>query len=103
MAEQSHAVAVDSFRKSRFPEAFGRFVALADAGHAPSASIALWMWQQGPDLFGKDWDCTPGQLEGWSRLAGVPTPPMQPRLYERHVVRGSPDKSQKGTQLPVRR
>jgi hypothetical protein len=103
MAEQLHAAAVDSFRKARFPEAFGRFVALADAGHAPSAGIALWMWQQGPDLFGKDWDCTPEQLEDWSRLAGVPTPPMQPRLYGRHVIGGTPSRPPHGALLPVRR
>lgn len=102
-AEQLLAAAVDSFRKARFPEAFGRFVALADAGHAQSAGIALWMWQQGPELFGKDWDCSPDQLEDWSRLAGVPTPPMQARLYGRHVIGGAPAKSTHNTQLPVRR
>lgn len=85
-AEQLYAAAVESFRGARYPEAFGRFVRLADAGHAKSAGIALWMWQQGPELFGKDWDCSPDQLEDWSRLAGVPTPPMQPRLYGRHIV-----------------
>lgn len=81
--EQQHATAIDSFRKARFSEAYGRFIALADAGHAQSAGIALWMWQHGPELFGKDWDCSPEQLADWSRLAGVPTPPMKARHYGR--------------------
>ncbi len=96
MAERLYAAAVDSFRGARYPEAFGRFVASADAGHVKSAGIALWMWQQGPELFGKDWDCSPDQLEDWSRLAGVPTPPMQARLYGRHIVVGAPFTSPKG-------
>ena len=30
-----------SFREARFPEAYGRLIVLADAGHAPSAELAL--------------------------------------------------------------
>jgi hypothetical protein len=102
-AEQLYAAAVDSFRGARYPEAFGRFVALADAGHAKSAGIALWMWQQGPELFGKDWDCSPDQLDDWSRLAGVPTPPMPPRHYGRHAIEGATLKSPHGALPPMRR
>jgi hypothetical protein len=88
LADRLHAAAVESFRQARFAEAYGRFMALADAGHAPSAGIALWMWQHGPDLFGKDWDCSGEQLEEWSRLAGVPTPPLLARSYGRQVLSG---------------
>ena len=34
-AERLHADALASFRQARFPEAYGRFIKLADAGHAP--------------------------------------------------------------------
>ena len=53
MAERLHANALASFRQARFPEAYGRFIALADAGHAPAAELALWMYLQGPSVFGK--------------------------------------------------
>jgi hypothetical protein len=61
---------VASFRQARFPEAYGRLIALADAGHAPSAELALWMYFNGPSLFGRDWDSTQDQLTAWAQLAG---------------------------------
>jgi len=67
-AELAHARALDSFRRARFPEAYGRFVQLANLGHAPSARVALWMCEQGPALFGSDWDCTPDEVADWSAL-----------------------------------
>lgn len=42
-AERMHARAVKSFRQGRFPEAFGRFIELANTGHPASARYALWM------------------------------------------------------------
>ena len=75
-AERLHAKAVASFREARFPEAYGRFIALADAGHAPSAEQALWMYRHGPSLFGRDWDSTQEQLTGWAKLAGQPAPTL---------------------------
>ena len=63
-AERLHANAVASFRQARFPEAYGRFIRLADAGHAPSAEVALWMYLNGPTLFGKDWAQQPGAVDG---------------------------------------
>ena len=68
-AERMHARAVDSFRQGRFPEAYGRFIALANAGHPASARYALWMCEQGIDLFGKNWDCAPHEVDDWTRLA----------------------------------
>lgn len=69
LAERLHAQAVDSFRQGRFPEAYGRFIGLANAGHPPSARYALWMCEQGLPLFGKDWDCAPHEVKDWARLA----------------------------------
>lgn len=79
--EIAHAQAVDSFRRARFSEAYGRFIQLADAGHAPAARLALWMCEQGPELFGKDWDCTPDEVADWASLARVPMPQIGPRSY----------------------
>lgn len=60
-----HALAVGAFRAGRFPEAYGRFVRLADRGDAEAARLALWMYQHGPTLFGREWDATPEQLARW--------------------------------------
>jgi hypothetical protein len=68
-AEQMHARALESFRQGRFPEAYGRFVDLANAGHPVSARYALWMCAEGPRLFGKDWDCAPHEVEDWTRIS----------------------------------
>lgn len=80
-AERLYANAVASFRQARFPEAYGRFISLADAGHAPAAEQALWMYRNGPVLFGRDWDSTQDQLTAWSKLVGQPAPVMTARAY----------------------
>lgn len=82
-AERLHAGAVEAFRQARFSEAYGRFIGLADAGHAPSAQLALWMYLNGPALFGKDWDSTQEQLTAWAQLAGQPAPTLVGRVYVR--------------------
>jgi hypothetical protein len=84
-AERLHADALASFRQARFPEAYGRFMALADAGHAPAAELALWMYLQGPSVFGKDWDSSQEQLTAWAKLAGQSAPTMVARNYPRSV------------------
>ncbi|MBC7941759.1 MAG: hypothetical protein H7Z19_18725 [Chitinophagaceae bacterium] len=90
LSDKLHAQAVESFRVGRFPEAYGRFISLAQAGHPASARYALWMCQHGLELFGKDWDCAPHEIADWARLAGVAgvaggaavTPPSsEPRHY----------------------
>ena len=81
MGEQLHANALGSFRQARFSEAYGRFSGLADAGHAPAAAMALWMYLNGPPVFGKDWDCTQDQLAAWAQLARQPVPTMVARTY----------------------
>lgn len=69
--ERAHLRALESFRRARFPEAYGRFVELANVGHAPSARVALWMCEQGPAVFGSDWDCTPEEVDDWKALSRV--------------------------------
>jgi hypothetical protein len=81
MIDRLHARAVESFRQGRFPEAYGRFIDLANLGHPASARYALWMCEQGPPLFGKDWDCTPHEVEDWALAAGVAAPLIAARLY----------------------
>jgi hypothetical protein len=78
-----HARAVASFQQGRFPEAYGRFIALANGGHAPAAELALFMSQNDSALFGNDWDVTQAQLTAWSALAGRPAPVLQVRNYPR--------------------
>ena len=85
-AERLHAKAVVSFREARFSEAYGRFISLADAGHAPSAEQALWMYRHGPSLFGKDWDSTQEQLTAWAKLAGQPAPSIVAVAYPRSLT-----------------
>lgn len=79
--DQLHANAVASFQKARFSEAYGRFIALADAGHAPAAELALFMAQNGIALFGKDWDVTQEQLTDWAALTGRPAPVLKGQSY----------------------
>jgi hypothetical protein len=63
-----YAQAQQYFRSGRRAAAYGRFAALADAGHAPSAQIALLMQRQGTELFGTAWDATPAQQRRWTAL-----------------------------------
>jgi len=61
--------AVRLFRAHDYAGAYGRFAALADRGHAPSAQWALAMVSQGPELFGSEWSATEGQMRRWSALS----------------------------------
>lgn len=62
--------AVLSFRQARVSEAYGRFAALASAGHPAAARQALWMCENGPAMFGRQWDCEPDEILAWAALAG---------------------------------
>ena len=86
ISDRLHANAVASFRQARFPEAYGRFIQLADAGHAPSAELALWMYLNGPSLFGREWDSSPEQLAAWAQLARQPAPTMAAHVYPHSLV-----------------
>lgn len=60
--------AVDAFRAQHYAAAFGRFAELADAGHAPSARLALVMLQNGPALFGAEWSASLDQQRRWNAM-----------------------------------
>jgi predicted alpha/beta-fold hydrolase len=62
------AEALNAFRSQRYSAAFGRFAALADAGHVPSAEIALVMLSYGSNLFGSDWSASAPQQASWHAL-----------------------------------
>jgi hypothetical protein len=64
----TYANAVAFFRERRYAAAYGRFTALADAGHVPSAQLALVMHANGQSLFGSEWQATPVQQRRWSAL-----------------------------------
>jgi hypothetical protein len=84
--ERLHTRALASLRQGRFSEAYGRLIGLADAGYAPSAELALWMYQHGTSVFGKDWDSTPEQLKAWAQTAGQPAQEMLPSTYPKTLV-----------------
>jgi hypothetical protein len=63
-----HADAMNAFRLHRYPAAFGRFAYLADAGHVPSAEVALMMFRHGSTLFGSDWAASVPQQASWHAL-----------------------------------
>jgi hypothetical protein len=79
--EHLHAEAMALFRQGRLPEAYGRLVALAEAGHPPSARTALWMCEHGRTRLGHDWDCAPHQIEQWAALGGVAVPAIGVQVY----------------------
>ena len=62
------AQAEHDFRAGRYAAAYASFAALADAGHAPSAQIALLMVRRGTALFGSDGFATPAQQMRWNAL-----------------------------------
>lgn len=62
-------LAHEAFRAGRFAAAYGRFAALADAGHAASAEVALMMWRHGPSLFNSAWSASPLQVQRWTALS----------------------------------
>lgn len=78
--------ALTSFRGARFPEAYGRFISLADTGQAPAAELALWMYQHGPSVFGREWDSAQDQLTAWAQRAGQHEPTMVARIHSSAVA-----------------
>ncbi len=57
-----------ALREGRHAAAYGRVAALADAGHLPSAQLALLMHDQGRALFGSDWSASLDQRRRWNTL-----------------------------------
>ena len=64
----SQVYAMQSFREQRYSAAYGRLAQLADAGHVPSAQLALVMYRNGPAWFGYAWSAAPSQLRLWNAL-----------------------------------
>jgi len=60
--------AVHALSMQRYSAAYGRFAALADQDHAPSALMALAMVTFPPSMSGARWSATPAQLQRWSVL-----------------------------------
>ncbi|HZY19042.1 MAG TPA: hypothetical protein VFE82_11210 [Ramlibacter sp.] len=74
--------AVVQHQRGEFAEAYGRFIALANAGDPDAARASLFMLRYGPDLYGSHWDAMPQEIARWESLAasakGRPVPSFQP-------------------------
>jgi hypothetical protein len=68
------AEAIHLYRDGQRSAAYGRFIQLADHGHAPSAGIALQMLRNGPYFYRSEWSATPAQVARWERTAGLSAP-----------------------------
>jgi hypothetical protein len=66
--DAAFAAATQEYRAQHYAGAYGRFVRLADQGHAEAARIAWMMYRDGPVLFGTQWYASTPQLEAWSKL-----------------------------------
>jgi hypothetical protein len=69
----TYSEAMGYYELGKWPAAYGRFVVLADLGHADAARIALFMHHFGPRLYGSAWDASEYQLEHWLQLASQHT------------------------------
>ena len=66
---QRYDDALHALGTQRYSAAYGRFAALADEGHAPSALMALAMVTFPPSMSGAaQWSVTSAQLQRWSAL-----------------------------------
>jgi hypothetical protein len=61
--------AMDQYRDSKWPGAYGRFAALADQGNPEAARIALLMLRYGSRLYGHNWGASQPQINRWMKLA----------------------------------
>ena len=60
--------AVEQYQRSRWSDAYGRFIALANNGDRDAARIALFMLRYGPRLYASHWDASPDEVEEWESL-----------------------------------
>jgi hypothetical protein len=63
--------ALQYLRDQHPSSAFGRFCQLADAGHAPSAQMALAMLSNGEALYGMQWTASLAQQQRWASLVSA--------------------------------
>lgn len=66
--DSAFEAAMQAYERNHWQAAYAAFAALADAGHAESARIAMQMWRHGPTLYGIPFVAEPRQMESWSRL-----------------------------------
>lgn len=64
--ELRFTAAQGEYEAGHYAAAFTAFSALADAGHAPSARIALQMLRYGPSLYHMRFTAGPKQMERWA-------------------------------------
>jgi hypothetical protein len=76
-SETAFTAAMTKYKQGQWPNAYGRFVALADHGHPEAARIALIMLRHGVKMYGSDWGASPTQIEQWTKLAFQPMEPLQ--------------------------
>lgn len=79
--DEAYTRALQAFREQRYPAAYGLFARLADAGHVPSARIALLMYDHSRSLFGNDWYASPDQQQRWNAM-GVNSARHRPVVAE---------------------
>lgn len=64
---QIYQDALSLYRSGHWSAAYGRFIALADRGHANAAVLALEMFRDRTERYGTLWDATPEQVRDWER------------------------------------
>ena len=73
-ADRAFAQAMQLLHTGRRADAYGRMVALANAGHPDAARLAITMCRHGLRLYGSDWDCSPAELNEWAHVSSQPAP-----------------------------
>lgn len=76
-SDTAFTAAMTKYKQGQWPNAYGRFAALADHGHPEAARIALIMLRHGVTMYGSDWGATQPQIEQWTKLAFQPMEPLQ--------------------------
>ena len=66
--ERAYAAAQAEYEVGHYAAAFTGFAALADAGHAESARIAMQMQRYGPGLYQMRFAAGPQQIGRWTAL-----------------------------------
>ena len=70
--ERLYDMALSDYQIGKFASAYGRFMYLADQGHADSTRIALLMLRYGKELYGSEWTAAQSQIDSWcKRVEGV--------------------------------
>lgn len=65
---EQHGHALELFRQGRHAAAYGRLIALADAGHVGAARLALVLATQGHAMVGAEFSATEAQQLRWNAL-----------------------------------